>query len=78
MRLDKFLKVSQIIKRRTTAQFEIENGAVMLNYRAAKSSSEVKVGDVIMTTKDNKKYRVLNLYESATAEKAKTMYEVLE
>ena len=78
MRLDKFLKVSQIIKRRTMAQLEIENGAVFLNYRAAKSSSEVNVGDVITLTKTNKKYRVLKVCEHATAEQAKTMYEIFE
>ncbi len=47
IRLDKFLKLSQLVKRRTAAQEMIEVGAVRVNGRRVKSSSDVKVGDVI-------------------------------
>ena len=75
MRLDTFLKVSRIIKRRVVAKEQIDNGNVLLNEKVAKASSEVKDGDVIFLTKFNKKYRVLKLLPSATEEKAKTMFE---
>lgn len=77
MRLDKYLKVSRIIKRRTIAKEQIDNGFVLLNSKVAKASSEVKIGDVITLTKPNKSYRVLAIYPSATEEKAKTMFEEL-
>ena len=47
IRLDKFLKLSQLVKRRTVAQEMIEVGAVRVNGRRVKPSSDVKVGDVI-------------------------------
>ena len=75
MRLDKFLKVSRIIKRRVVAKEQVDNGNVLLNEKVAKASSEVKVGDIISLTKLNKKYRVLKLLPSATEEKAETMFE---
>ena len=77
MRLDKYLKVSRIIKRRTVAKEQIDNGFVLLNSKVAKASSEVKNNDVIHLTKPNKSYKVLSIYPSATEEKAKTMFEEL-
>ena len=47
MRLDKYLKVSRIIKRRTVANEACDSGRVMLNDKVARASTEVKVGDVI-------------------------------
>ena len=47
MRLDKYLKVSRIIKRRTVANEACDSGRVMLNDKVARASAEVKVGDVI-------------------------------
>jgi ribosomal 50S subunit-recycling heat shock protein len=49
MRLDKFLKVSRIIKRRTVAKEFAENERVTINGRVAKPSSEIKIGDIILT-----------------------------
>ena len=77
MRLDKYLKVSRIIKRRTIAKEHIDKGFVLLNSKVAKASSEVKAGDVITLSKINKSYKVLAIYPSATEEKAKTMFEEL-
>lgn len=75
MRLDKFLKVSRIIKRRVVAKEQVDNGNVLLNDKVAKASSEVKVGDIVFLTKLNKKYKVSKLLSSATEEKVKTMFE---
>ncbi len=47
MRLDKFLKISRVIKRRTVANEAADNGRVIVNGKVAKPSSDVKVGDII-------------------------------
>ena len=75
MRLDKYLKVSRIIKRRTVAKEQIDKGFVLLNSKVAKASAEVKVGDLITLSKLNKSYKVTNIFPSVTEEKAKTMFE---
>ena len=77
MRLDKYLKVSRIIKRRTVAKDTIDGGFVLLNGKVAKASSEVNVNDEITLVRPNKKYKVVAIYPNATEEKAKTMYEEL-
>lgn len=77
MRLDKYLKVSRIIKRRTIAKESIDRGFVLLNSKVAKAASEVNIGDTITLTKINKSYKVVNIFPNATEEKAKTMYEEL-
>lgn len=77
MRLDKYLKVSRIIKRRTVAKETIDGGFVLLNGKVAKAASDVVVNDEITLVKPNKKYKVTNIYPNATEEKAKTMYEEL-
>ena len=80
MRLDKFLKVSRIIKRRTIAKECVDRGLVMLNSKTAKASTEVKVNDILKVDIKNKVYvyRIENILEFATEEKAKTMYVLLE
>ena len=77
MRLDKYLKVSRIIKRRSVAKEVIDNGFVLVNEKKAKASSEIKVGDTIslLYRDEKKKYIVKNIFEFATEEKAKSMYE---
>ena len=77
MRLDKFLKVSRIIKRRSVAKEVIDNGFVFINEKKAKDSSEIKIGDTIslLYRDEKKKYIVKNIFEFATEEKAKSMYE---
>ncbi len=75
MRLDKYLKVSRIIKRRTLAKEQIEKGNVLLNGKVAKASSEVGVNDLITLSKINKSFKVLLILPNATEEKAKSMYE---
>lgn len=58
MRLDKYLKVSRIIKRRTVANEACDSGRVMLNDKVARASAEVKTGDVIEIAFGNKSVKV--------------------
>ncbi len=77
MRLDKFLKVSRIIKRRTVAKEACEKGIVQINGKLAKSSSEVNVGDILTLTFGEKvvKYRILEVKEHVLKDGAKELYE---
>lgn len=79
MRLDKYLKVSRIIKRRTVAKEACEKGLVQINGKIAKSSSEVKVGDEIHLTFGDKvlKYRITDIREHVLKNDAKDLYEVI-
>lgn len=79
MRLDKYLKVSRIIKRRVIAKEAVDKGYVLLNNKIAKASSEVNVGDLLKLTYKNtsKLYQITNIFEYATEEKAKSMYKEL-
>lgn len=76
MRIDKYLKISRIIKRRTVAQEACEGGKVMINDKIAKPSSEVKVGDIITLTFGTKtlKVEVLSLKEVIRKEEADSLY----
>lgn len=79
MRLDKFLKVSRLIKRRTVANEACDAGRVMVNGKVAKASVNVKAGDVIEIAFGQKsvKVRVLSLAESTRKEDAKDMFEYI-
>ena len=79
MRLDKYLKVSRIIKRRTVANEACDSGRVMLNDKVARASAEVKVGDAIEIAFGNKsvKVRVTSVQETIRKEDAKEMFECL-
>ena len=79
MRLDKFLKVSRLIKRRTVANEACDAGRVQINARVAKASVDVKVGDEIAIAFGNKetKVRVLSLQESVRKEDAENMFEYI-
>ena len=79
MRLDKFLKVSRIIKRRAIANEACDAGRVSVNGKIAKASVDVKVGDEIEIRFGSNltKVRVLNLSESTKKEDAVNMYESL-
>lgn len=76
MRLDKYLKVSRIIKRRTVANEACDQGRVTINGNVAKASVDVKVGDVIEIRFGNKtsKYEVLVVKETVRKEDAENMY----
>ena len=79
MRLDKFLKVSRLIKRRTVANEACDAGRVFLNERPAKASAEVKAGDVIEIRFGNRevKVEVLSVQETVRKEEAKEMFRYL-
>lgn len=80
MRLDKFLKVSRIIKRRTVANDACDAEHVCVNGRRAKASYEVKENDVIEITFGQKtlRIRVRNVREHAGKADASELYEVIE
>ena len=79
MRLDKFLKVSRLIKRRTVANEACAAGRVMVNGKPAKASVKVKVGDVIEILFGNKnvKVEVLDLQDTTKKEEAKELFRYL-
>ena len=80
MRLDKYLKVSRIIKRRTVAKEASEGGRVTLNGKVAKPSTEVKEGDVMEIRFGEKlsRYRILTVAETVRKADAGAMYELIE
>ena len=80
MRLDKYLKVSRIIKRRTVAKEICEAGRIMVNGHTAKAGHELKIGDTLDITMGSRrlKVRVAQLKETVRANEADTLYEVLE
>ena len=79
MRLDKYLKVSRLIKRRTVANEACDAGRVTVNDRGAKASLDVKVGDVIQIAFGNKnvKVKVTNVKEVVRKEEAAEMFEYI-
>jgi ribosomal 50S subunit-recycling heat shock protein len=79
MRVDKFLKVSRVVKRRTVANEVCSAGRVSINGRAAKPGAEVKVGDIIDISfgTGQTSIRVLSITETVRKEKASEMYEIL-
>lgn len=79
MRLDKYLKVSRLIKRRTVANEACDAGRVLINDKVAKAGSEVKVGDKITIIFGNKdvSVRVLEVVDTVKKEEAKEMFEYL-
>ncbi|MNM35020.1 MULTISPECIES: RNA-binding S4 domain-containing protein [Clostridium] len=80
MRLDKYLKVSRIIKRRTVAKEACESGRVSINGKVAKPSTDIKEGDIIEITFANKKLKakILNVSEHVKKDEARDLYEILE
>lgn len=79
MRLDKFLKVSRVIKRRTVAKEIADQGRILINDKVAKSSSTVSVGDVLTIKFGNKtsKIKVLELKETTKKNEVAGMYELV-
>ncbi len=79
MRLDKYLKVSRLIKRRTVANEACDNGRVMINDKVAKASTDVKEGDIITISFGNKdvKVEVLDVQETVRKEEAKELFRYI-
>lgn len=80
MRLDKFLKVSRIIKRRSVAKEIADKGRILINDRQAKSSSNVVVGDKLTIGFGNKTMvvKITQIIETTKKSDAAEMYEILE
>ena len=79
MRLDKYLKVTRLIKRRTVANEACDAGRVLVNDRPAKASAQVKAGDVLEIQFGSKSVRVevLNVQETVKKEEAQELYRYL-
>lgn len=79
MRLDKYLKVSRLIKRRTVANEACDSGRVLINDKPAKASANVKEGDIITINFGNKevKVEVLDVQETVRKEEAKELFRYL-
>lgn len=79
MRLDKYLKVSRLIKRRTVANEACDAGRVMINGKVSRASQEVKVGDQITINFGNKdvSVEVLTVTETVRKEEAKEMFKYI-
>ena len=79
MRLDKYLKVSRLIKRRSVANDACDATRVTVNGKVAKASYQVKLGDLITVTFGNKSVtvRVMNIVETTKKSEAVGMYEVV-
>lgn len=80
MRLDKFLKVSRVIKRRTLAKEVCDSGRVSINGKVVKPSQEIKTGDIMELDFGTKRVRieVLATPNVVRADQAKDLYRVLE
>ncbi len=79
MRLDKYLKVSRIIKRRTVANEACSGGRVTLNGKVAKPGAEVKVGDIMTIRFGDKlgQYEILSIQETVRKDNAGEMYRII-
>lgn len=79
MRLDKFLKVSRILKRRTVAQEACDGGKVDVNGKRAKPGCQLKVGDVVCVhfATGNLTFQVLDLRETVKRDEATEMYKII-
>ena len=79
MRIDKYLKLTRIIKRRTIAQEACDHERVLVNGKAAKSSTAVKIGDIIEIKfgTQTAKYEVLDIKEHVKKEETNNLYRIL-
>ncbi|CFX10512.1 RNA-binding protein, HP1423 type [Syntrophomonas zehnderi OL-4] len=80
MRLDKFLKISRIIKRRTVAKDFAEGERVMVNGRIAKPSTDVKKGDILTLRIGDREtvFEILDIKDNVKAAEAKNLYRIIE
>ena len=80
MRLDKYLKVSRLIKRRTLAKEIADNGRITVNNKIAKSSTKLEVDDIVTIQLGNKRLaiKVVEMVDSTKKEDAKNMFEIIK
>ncbi len=79
MRIDKFLKVSRILKRRSVAQEACGENKVLINGKSAKPSKEIKIGDIVelLYPTVTFKFKVLNIKETVKKDEAASLYEII-
>ena len=79
MRIDKFLKVSRILKRRTVAQEACGEDKVLVNGKPAKPATKIKIGDEveILYASGSLKFRILQITETVKKDEASSLYEVI-
>lgn len=79
MRIDKFLKISRILKRRTLAQEACDGGRVSVNGRSVKPSQNVKIGDIVEIAFNSGlvKFEILNIKETVKKEEAENLYRII-
>ncbi len=79
MRLDKFLKVSRIIKRRTVAKDACDSEKILINGKLSKPSSKVNVSDILEINFGNRSFKIeiLNIKEHVKKEEAESLYKIL-
>ena len=79
MRIDKFLKVSRLLKRRTLAQEACDGGRVKVNGKSAKPSHNVKVGDIVEIGFNSGmvKFEILDIKETVRKEQAENLYRII-
>ncbi|MBR2334062.1 MAG: RNA-binding S4 domain-containing protein [Clostridia bacterium] len=80
MRIDKFLKVSRVIKRRSVAADACDGGRIEINGKVVKPSKDVKIGDVVTVSFGNNtlRFEVVDINEKQTKQSAENMYRVIE
>ncbi len=80
MRIDKFLKVSRLLKRRALAKEAADGGKIKVNGKAVKPAYNLSVGDVVEISFNSGtlKFKVLNLKQTVKKEEAETLYSILE
>lgn len=80
MRLDKYLKVSRIIKRRTVANEACDAGRVLVNGKAARASYDIKIGDIIEISFGTRDFKaqVTDVSEVIRKDDAATLYKIIE
>ncbi len=79
MRIDKFLKISRLLKRRTLAQEACDGGRVKVNGKSVKPSFNVKVGDIVEIgfNSGTVKFKVLDIKETVRKEQADSLYQII-
>ena len=78
MRIDKFLKVSRILKRRTVASDACSGGKVSVNGKSVKPAYQVKLGDTVGFAGGEVRFRVKSLNDKVSAKDAESLYEIIE
>ncbi len=80
MRIDKFLKVSRVLKRRTLSKEACEKGKVVINGKEVKPGYKVKVGDIVELhfTGGTVKFKILLIKETVKKDEAASLYEIIE